>query len=243
MITPNQLKPFGLSDKESLVYLAALQLGVESVQNIAKHAGINRVSAYDILERLLEAGFIEAAIKGKKRYFSAVKPEIISDNLKSKEALFNQLIPELTAIQAKTNTKPKVLYFEGREGVWQAFMDRIRHKPELKENLIYGSSEKLLHTYQEEYKTFTDERLAKGIRTRLIVEKSEHGDWEKEKSEKHLRQVKFLPPAVELSSSTMIYGDRILTISWDSMIAVIIEDKNNADNQRKIFELLWQYLP
>jgi len=243
MITPSQLKPFGLSDKESLIYLTTLQLGADSVQNIAKKAGINRVSAYDILERLAESRFVETVIKGKKRYFAAIKPETILDNLKSREALFSRLMPELTAIQAKTESKPKVMYFEGRDGIWQAFMDRIRHKPELKENLVYGSSEKLLLAYPEEYKTFTSERLAKGIIARIIVEKSESGIWEKEKSEDHLRQVKFLPSDVELNSSTVIYGDRMLTVSWDSQIAVIIEDKNNADNQRKIFELLWQYLP
>lgn len=243
MITPNQLKAFGLSEKEAVVYLSALQLGSDSVQNIAKQAGIHRVSTYDILERLSESGFIESQIKGKKRYFAPVAPERILENIRDKESLFNQLIPELTAIQSKKEYKPKVLYFEGREGVWQAFLDRIRHKPELKENLVYGSSQRLLDTYPEEYKTFTEERLVKGIKTRIIIEKSKHGIWEKEKSKEHLRQVKFLPPEVSLDSSTVIYGDRILTISWDSMIAVIIEDKNNANNQRKIFELLWQYLP
>ena len=223
--------------------MTALQLGAESVQNIARKAGINRVSVYDILERLQEDGFVQTIIKGKKRYFAAVKPEMISENLKSRQALFNQLLPELTAIQAKTENKPKIMYFEGRDGVWQAFSDRIKHKPELKENLVYGSSEKLLLAYPEEYKSFTSERIAKGIIARIIVEKSESGIWEKEKSVEHLRQVKFLPPDIRLGSSTVIYGDRMLTVSWDSQIAVIIEDKNNADNQRKIFELLWRYLP
>lgn len=243
MIQPSQLIPFGLSEKEALVYLACLQLGTESVQNIAKKAGIHRVSTYDILEKLLESSFVEPVIKGKKRYFAAKQPADIQQHLKNKEEMFNSLLPELTAIQAKSGKKPKVLYFEGRDGVWQAFIDRLRHRPERKENLVYGSSQKLLQTYPEEYKSFTKERLNKGIQTRIIVEQSAEGKWEAEMSDKHLRKVKFLPPGVTLDSSTIIYGDRILTVSWESMIAVIVEDKSNADNQRKIFELLWQSLP
>ena len=243
MISYHQLEQFGLNNKESMIYLAALELGTDTVQNIAKKANIHRVTTYDILESLITKGLVSQIIKGKKRYFIAVEPEKILDGLKNKEQLFSTLLPELKALQDKAGQKPKVMYFEGREAVWNAFLDRIRHKPELKENLVYGSSEELLTAYPEGYKEFTKERLSKGIKARIIVERSKSGLWEQKKSKEHIRQVKFWPEGKKFKANTIIYGDRMLIISWESKLAVIIEDKNNADNQRMLFEMLWDFLP
>jgi len=136
-----------------------------------------------------------------------------------------------------------VMYFEGRVAVWKAYLDRIRYMPELKENLVYGSSEQLQETYPAEFKKFTKERLEKGIQAKIIVEPSSAGLWEAHTAPEQLRQVKFLPEGITFKANTIIYGDRVMTVSWESMLCVIIEDKNNAANQRILFDLLWKYLP
>ena len=41
-----ELRKLGLKEKEVSVYLAALELGFTSVQNIAKHAGLSRPTVY-----------------------------------------------------------------------------------------------------------------------------------------------------------------------------------------------------
>lgn len=243
MIISSQLEEFGLNNKEAKIYLASLKLGPDTVQSIAKQSNIHRVTVYDILESLIKKGLMIQVIKDKKRYFIGTNPEKILHSLKDRQRLFNSLLPELKAIQNKGSEKPKVMYFEGREGVWKAFLDRIKHKSELKENLVYGSSERLLTTYPEEYKKFLQERIKKDIRTKIIIEKSRFGLKEYERADEELREVKFLPRGKKFQTNTMIYGDRILIISWESMLAVIIEDKDNAENQRLVFNLLWEYLP
>ncbi len=243
MISYKQLEEFGLSEKEARIYLAALGLGADTAQNIAKKSGIHRVSAYDILEALTRKGFIRDILKGKKRLFVAIGPEKIMDSLKAKETVFNSLLPELKALQSKGKARPKVMYFEGRDEVWEAYQDRILHKPELKENLVYGSSELLLETFPEGFKKFTQERLAKGIKSRIIVERSASGLKEAKHAKNEMREVKFLPKGISFKANTIIYGDRVMTVSWDSMFLVITEDKNNTDNQRVIFDILWKYLP
>jgi len=52
-----------------------------------------------------------------------------------------------------------------------------------------------------------------------------------------------LPAGKTFSANTIIYADRVLTVSWETMLAVIVEDKNIAENQRTVFNLLWEYLP
>ncbi|HBU06586.1 MAG TPA: hypothetical protein DEB09_00710 [Candidatus Magasanikbacteria bacterium] len=242
MILANQLQQFGLDNKEAEVYLATLEIGHASVQTIAQKAGIHRVTTYDIIEKLILKGLINVVNKGRKRYFVAMEPEKFLDSLRYKEQLFIDLMPELDALQNKGANKPKVLYFEGRKNIWNAYLDRIRHKANLKENLVYGSSEKLLTTFPEEYKKFTNERISLGVKAKIIVEKSKSGILEARRATEELREVKFLPEGKTFKSHTIIYGNRVMTISWDSMILVIIEDQANADNQRLVWEMLWNSL-
>ncbi len=243
MITHQQLEQFGLKDKEAIVYLANLELGSASVQNIAKKSGIHRVSVYDILESLLEKGFVKRIIAGKKRYFLATEPEQILALLKSRQEMFATLLPELQAVHNQNGKKPKVMYFEGQKAFYEAYFDRIRHQPELKENLAYGSSENIVASHPDLFKRFTEERLAKNIVAKIIVEKSASGLAEKKSAEKELRQVKFWPSDKKLQTNVIIYGDRVMIISWESLMIVIIEDKSYAENQRQIFQMLWHFLP
>jgi HTH-type transcriptional regulator, sugar sensing transcriptional regulator len=127
MISYQQLEQFGLTGKEAGVYLANLELGAGSVQNIAKRAGIHRVSTYDILRSLMEKGVVRQVAKGKKIYYSALEPQFFLERLKNKANAFSQIIPELQAIRYKGPNKIKVTYHEGEDSVMEAYLDRIRH--------------------------------------------------------------------------------------------------------------------
>jgi len=242
MITPAQLQEFGLNIKEAEVYLACLKLGADTVQNIAKTANIHRVSTYDILNELISRGLIQQTSNGKKRLLEAVDPDKIYQTLHNKEISFINLLPELRAIQNKKSKKPKVFYYEGKTNVWNAYLDRIRHEPINGENLVYGTSDKIMTIFPEGYKEFTKERIRKKIKARIIVEKSSYGIGEAKKGKEELREVKFLPEGKAFKCATIIYGNRVMTVSWDTMILVIIEDQANADNQRFVWEMLWNNL-
>ena len=242
MISPSQLEEFGLNTKEAKIYLASLQLGPSTVQDIAKQAGVHRVSTHDILQSLIDKNLIEQTSRGKKRILEAVDPDKIYQSLHDKEISFIKLLPELRAVQNKKGKKPKVLYYEGRENVWKAYLDRIRHDMDKKENLVYGTSTELLTIFPKEYEEFTKERTRRGIKAKIIVEKSKFGLQEAKRAKQELREVEFLPENKSFKSHTIIYGDRVMTVSWDSMILVIIEDQANADNQRFVWEMLWDSL-
>ena len=71
----NELKKFGLSEKEARVYLAALELGQASVQDIAKKSAVNRATTYLMIESLEKRGLMYKLIKNKKKLFAADTPE------------------------------------------------------------------------------------------------------------------------------------------------------------------------
>src|SRR5665647_1274883 len=72
-----KLQSIGLTDKESRVYVAALFLGPSSVQKIAEQAGINRPTAYDILDQLGDYGLMSQSIENKKSVYVAEGPDAI----------------------------------------------------------------------------------------------------------------------------------------------------------------------
>ena len=103
-----QIEDLGLSNKETKVYLACLQLGAASVQSIADSAAIKRVTAYVILEALGALGLITRLVKAKKTYFMAEDPIKLegllkrrADDLVEQQANLKALLPRLIELRVK----------------------------------------------------------------------------------------------------------------------------------------------
>src|SRR5258705_13289394 len=72
-----QLIAFGLSDKEAKIYLALLELELATVHEVAKQSGINRSSAYVVLESLKRKGFVGISEDKNVRQYVAASPETL----------------------------------------------------------------------------------------------------------------------------------------------------------------------
>ena len=73
----------GFSQKEVTVYLALLELGQGTVSLIARRAGINRTTGYDILDSLSQKGLVSISGKEPKQEYAAEPPEMIKKYLES----------------------------------------------------------------------------------------------------------------------------------------------------------------
>ena len=74
-------------------------------------------------------------MKGKKRYFIAEDPEILYNlikneqrELKEKEELINDIMPDLRAVYSVAEHKPRVRFFEGVDGIIAIQQDIIETK-------------------------------------------------------------------------------------------------------------------
>lgn len=126
------LERLGLSQKEARVYLALLELGKDTVQNIGKKAKVARPTTYVILEKLLDLGLVSVADENKKTLFVAESPKELEKLLKQQEQDFeyrrqelNDQLDQLLAIYNASGSKPIVRYFEGPEGL--KALDRYGH--------------------------------------------------------------------------------------------------------------------
>ena len=68
---PLTLQSLGFSEKEATVYVALLELGRGTVTEIARRAGINRTTGYDILDSLAGKGVGNISRKKTKQNKSA----------------------------------------------------------------------------------------------------------------------------------------------------------------------------
>ena len=69
------LKEAGLTNNESLIYKALLELGPSLAGQISRKTGLHRRTVYDTAERLIQKGLIGYILKNNRRLFEASSPE------------------------------------------------------------------------------------------------------------------------------------------------------------------------
>lgn len=122
MITPPielELRKLGLTEKEVGIYLAGLELGPNSVQNIAQKTGLTRPTTYEIIKKLEEKKLFIEVKKKKKRFFTAQSPERILGILRLQKREIEEKEREFIRIIAALETrysKEGVQIFKGKEG-------------------------------------------------------------------------------------------------------------------------------
>src|SRR4030066_1492429 len=116
-----ELRKLGLSEKEVRVYLAGLELGPNSVQNIAKQAGLSRPTAYEIIKKLTDKKLFLETKQKNKRVFSAQSPESILGILRTQkreiEEKEREFIRIIATLEAKYSREEGVRVFKGKESL------------------------------------------------------------------------------------------------------------------------------
>ncbi|MFC1647754.1 TrmB family transcriptional regulator, partial [Patescibacteria group bacterium] len=153
------LKNLGLTNKESKIYLACTELGSSVVSQISKQAGVNRVTTYDILEKLIQKGFVNYFTKNKIKYFSAVKPDTIYKVTKQKTDDLKKALPELKRLHGDT-PHPRIRYFEGINGIKAIYQDTLSSKTEI---LNYANSEEIRTHWPAYDQEYVEKRASKKI--------------------------------------------------------------------------------
>ncbi len=235
------LEKFGLSLKESKVYLASLELGDCAASDIALKSNLPRTLVYDILERLIDLGIISYAIKENIKYFRAADPHELLRILHEKEEAVSKIIPRLDELYALKGTKrPRVSIYEGKEGMKTVMSDMLRSG--VKEFFSYGSSRSSIEIIPAFMSEWHKERIKKKISARMIYNNTPESR-EKVKLLKGMKYTsfRFMPITTPSPTANLIYADKLVITSWGKdPFAVAIEDESMAENQKRYFEELWK---
>ncbi len=233
------LTGIGLNEKEAKVYLSCIEHGAAPVSTLATSADINRVTTYDILEKLRKRGLISHFTQRKTRYFNAVAPEVLIDEYEKRTSDLRRSLPAFKRLIGET-VHPRIRYFEGIEGIKTIYADTLTSKSEI---LNFSNSHEIRAKWPTYDKEYVQKRAAKKIFLREICPQDLEGEIVHKTDKKYHRKTKLIPfDKFPFTNEINIYDDKVSIISFkDELIGMIIESVEISNSQRAIFNLCWNF--
>jgi len=237
-----QLQTLGLNQKQASIYLASLELGLTTVQNIAKKAQLKRSTVYEILEDLIKQNLITVIPKGKKRYFLAAEPAHLTELISQKQETLANILPELEALSKVSPVKPKIRFYEGEEGIKVVYADTLKEGKEILAFTAVGVGYKS-PVIDYLTKQYVQQRATKKIQAKVIAPDSPLAKEYQKRDSHESRQTKLIPEKdYPFSIEINIYGNKVALISYkpNELMAVIIESKEIAKTMGLIHKFFWK---
>ncbi len=238
-----ELQQLNFDEKEADIYLALLELGEANIEQIAKKSSIKRTTVYHVIESLKEKGYIEMSKVGKKTLYYALNPKKIGETLEEKKLVFEKIMPGLLSITNNIEKKPKIRYFEGKEGIREIYKDTLRYHDQ--ETLVW-TTEDVLEYFDVDWlwDYYVVKRVKSKIWQRTIAPDVEYAKELGGLDTKHLREMRFcskeqFPMYVDVT----LYGGRFVGImSFKDGLGLIIESEGIYKTLKSIFEMNWLML-
>jgi HTH-type transcriptional regulator, sugar sensing transcriptional regulator len=239
-----ELQDMGLSEKEAKVYLASLEVGRATADQLAKQAKIVRSTTYVQIESLMKKGLMSTYEEGKKTYFAPESPEYLKrifelkkKELEAKEAELKDFLPELLQKFEGAGERPVVRFFDGKEGIASLREEALSTKD--KQLIVLSSNDALNKVFSDAERTaYSQRRSAKDITTKLLYTR-ESGKISDE-PQPHTERGFLKPDQLNLATDILIFDDKvgIMTLKG-KLLGVLIQSKEVRDSMAAIFNLLW----
>ncbi len=241
--TKELLVTIGFSEHQAAVYMALLKLGRATVSEIARKAGINRTTGYDILDSLVEKGMVTISGKKPKQEYVAESPQRIGTYLEAEAertskqiSIAKELIPELSSAHNVTD-RPRVMFYEGKEGLERVYEDTLTSHEPIRG---YANVEDMHNTLPNYFPRYYARRAEKKIMIRGIfpatpaaLERTRHDAEETRESALIPADQYYFSPEID------IYDDKVMIASWREKLGIIIQSKEVAEAMKSIYELAW----
>lgn len=239
-----ELLKLGLTDEEAKVYLACLEINGGPVSTIARKAGVNRVSCYHTIENLLEKRLLSQYNKNGVKCFAPEPPEQILRLAEEQVNVAKGLLPELRSLASALAFKPKIRFYEGRDGVEKVFLESLAAKGEI---LGYTNLKLVTEFFPAFFKEYTNDRLRKRIKSRYLspstVESVHVIDaFLPEKYDPNLIEILLVnKDQFPFDNEVLIFNDivGIVSLNKDELLGLIVESPTFARTMKAVFDLAW----
>jgi sugar-specific transcriptional regulator TrmB len=245
-----QLQRIGFSDKEAKVYLTLIQLGSQPASTIAEKSKINRTTCYDIIESLIKKGIVSSNKSEGRTHYQALPPHLLSHyldrekeevlkSIENKKKWAEALAPQISSLEYKGTNKPKVVFFEGKKGMRQAYEDTLTSSETIRAFANVESMHKTLPNFFPEY--YQRRAIEKKISIRAIMPDNEASKDRASKDASEKRESALVSKEdYDFSPEVNIYDNKLLIVSWQEEMAVLIESEEIAELFKKMYELSWK---
>ncbi|MFH0818466.1 MAG: helix-turn-helix domain-containing protein [Patescibacteria group bacterium] len=241
------LKQFGLTDKETEIYLACLQLGNDTVLNIANKAEIKRPTTYNILEDLIEKGLISRSKQNNKNIYIAENPDKLNKLAQINKNNIEAIIPDLNAIYnvPRGTSKPTIKVYEGLNAVKSVYleiMDSIKGKDLMR---LYGSMSDVEENFKDITHFWAEKNQYKNYHINDLLNPDLSENQKFINSIKSIDnpnyKIRSLPQEYKFNNiDNIIYKNTIAIISVKKDItATVIENEDIANAYKTMFDIVW----
>ncbi|MFH0905510.1 MAG: helix-turn-helix domain-containing protein [bacterium] len=247
------LQKYGLTVKESRLYLALLELGRSTILQLAKKTKSKRAGLYYTVQGLVKTGLVREVKIAAKRYWEAIDPELLVAQENERHQLLLEALPEMRAINNLSPNKPRVTHYSGFDGAAKATDELYRYiltLPESKREILqYTNFASAPRVRTESRSQAASRRIELGIPIRNIAPAVGQ----------NLELAKLWNSAPERLSETrlakdlsipyialLIAGNRLVFSFLDPNKdpgVLVVEDADQAEIQRYLFNQLWRSLP
>lgn len=252
----SKLRQAGLPDKSALVYGFLASVGGAFPSRIATETRLNRSTVYKVLTDLSIKGLINEIEKGKKLYYQVERPERFLryakqtiDRAKDAFEVASKVFPELEGLYSLTPNKPKIRFFEDRDGLRSILEDHVSEERPY-EMLGFANAAQLERFFKEDFiRKYVRQKERLGITTRGIVPDTKTDQTYTERmyvgvKKRFWLNLRHIPSNdFPFNGEITIYGThKVSIINFDEthLVGIIIEDKAIHDMMVRIFELAWK---
>jgi predicted transcriptional regulator len=241
----------GLAQEIADIYLALYSSGPQTISELSRTSGVERTRVYRLLDTLMERNLIEVESRYKRGVIKAAPVANLNILISKREEELKNLQDELSLIEqvltrnSLSSPATRVQFYSGPEGAKQMFWNQTKARSEthsiLLENMQINTDaaffKRWVHACNQAdlqmYSVFGDafiESQRKWYATRSN-ERLKH--WEG----RHVTADTFT-----IKHSTIIYDDVVGYFNWkdSEVFSIEIYNRDIAQSQRQLFELLWQ---
>lgn len=239
------LGKLGLGDKEVKVLSTLLEGGQKYAAAIARDAKLNRTTTYGILKELTAKGLVTAEQRTGAARYQSIAPELLpayierrgKDLLETKEEVA-KLIPQIKLMRSKASALPKVQFFDGEEGMKQAYEDKVANNAGKKLYEFTGMDAGYAKLDRAFIEYYLKRRKDTGVRSEYIAPDTPFAREQARNDKRLMRRVTFIPPEFAMNTEISIYDNKVSMTSFsaDNPITVLIEDESIASAMKKIFD-------
>ena len=232
-----------ISDSQSEVYLALLELGDANYTELSKKIGIKRTTLYSIIDKMEEKGLIKKSLD--KKTFEPVHPQQVFEKLQGNNLIFFHALPQFQSLMKQPEKITKVKFYKGRKGIQQLFIDELAYYKTNQDKVIKILSGAAFYAYNAEQRDqYAIKRQQMGFDTRIIASYDMKDLVKKYKKQFSTQKIKILPENLgNMTGRIAASPSRISLIGFiKDESGIIIESKELADTYIKFFNFTWNLL-
>lgn len=243
----NALQDLGLTQNESVIYLALLERGLTQAGPLIATSKLHRVLVYTALERLESMGLVSTSKRKNIKLFQPTDPETLIDNTRRAGALAEALVPKLRALSTEQADVVTVRTLIGEDGFVKNLEETVMSAAHQKPNeicIIGGAGSKKSDPFEltgARYPSYVALSQKYNVHKRLLCLKKHASLF----TEKYLiypnNEMRVLSEGLSSPSLTRITSEMVTIEIYQPTITVIqIRSAVVARNYLDSFELLWK---